>query len=285
MLIPSSAPELRCVAMFRVVIVALSLLLSSLAAQAQIDRRSPEQRAAPDTWNITVGARVAAQPRFIGSKDMEFAIRPQFSMGRGLGSRWLTLEDDNISIGLINGDRWRLGVTGRLVWSREEKSSRVALAGLGNTRFGGEAGAFAEFYPTEWLRARVDLRQGFVAHRSLMADLKLDAFTRLGNGWTIAAGPRVSFAGGDYMDRFFGVNAAQAALSGLPQYNPRSGLLSYGVAAQVGYKWNARVETVAFVQYSRLAAEAARAPLVVQRGSRDQVTVGVSTRWTIDTGR
>jgi MipA family protein len=271
--------------MFRSVLVLVVLFWSSLAAQAQVDRRSADQRAAADTWNITVGARVAAQPRFLGSKDRAFAISPQFSMGRGLGSRWLSLEDDNISIGLVNGDRWRLGVTGKLVWSREEKSSRVALAGLGNTRFGGEAGAFAEFYPTDWLRARVDLRHGFIAHRSMMADLKLDAFTRLGSGWTLAVGPRVQFAGGDFMDRNFSVTAAQAIASGLPQYNARGGLLSYGAAAQVGYSWNSRVESVAFVQYSRLAAEAARAPLVAQRGSRDQVTVGVSTRWTIDTGR
>lgn len=270
-------------AMLRNLFMCLVLMASAAGAQAQFDMRSAEARNSPNNWNISIGARFAAQPAFEGSRDMAFALRPQFSMGRGLGSRWLSMEDDNISIGLLNGDRWRFGVTGRLVWNRDEKS-RGALTGLGNTRFGGEAGVFAEFYPTDWLRARVDLRHGFVAHRSLMADLKLDAFTKLGNGWTIAAGPRVQLAGDDYMDTYFGVNAVQSARSGLRTYNPAGGVLSYGVAAQVSYQWTPRVETTAFVQYSRLAAEAARGPLVSQRGKADQLSLGVATRWTIDTG-
>lgn len=269
--------------MLRPVVALFALILSAFAAQAQFDMRSADARRAPDTWNITIGARVAAQPAFMGSRDMAFALRPSFSMGRGLGSRWLSMEDDNISIGLLNGDRWRVGVTGALVWPREEKS-RGALTGLGNTRFGGEAGAFAEFYPTDWLRARIDLRHGFVAHRSLMADLKLDAFTRLGNGWTLAAGPRIHFAGNDYLDTYFGVDAVQSARSGLPQFNPGGGVLSYGLAAQVSYDWSSRVQTTAYAQYNRLTGDAARAPLVGQRGQRDQFTFGLATRWTIDTG-
>lgn len=269
--------------MSRFVLTLLLLVLPAFAASAQIDRRTSEQRAAPDNWNVTIGARAGAMPRFQGSNEMMFALRPSFSIGRGLGSRWLSMEDDNISLSLLTGDRWRAGVTGQIAWPRRESSDRRALGGLGNTRFGGEIGAFAEFYPTDWLRARAELRQGFVAHRSLMADLKLDAFQRFG-AWTVAAGPRIQLAGGDYMTTYFGVTPAQSAASRLPQYRPGGGLLSYGAAAQVSYQWNPRVESTAFIQYSRLAHEAARGPLVSQRGNRNQVTVGVATRWTIDTG-
>jgi outer membrane protein len=260
-----------------------ALVLAPAVAQAQIDRRTDAQRAEPNTWNVTIGARLGAQPEFMGSKDSRFFIRPQFSLGRGLGNRWFSAEDDNISIGLVNGDLWRAGITGALVWQRRENDSN-ALRGLGNTKFGGEAGLFAEVYVAPWLRARADLRHGFVAHRALMADLKLDAFTSLGNGWSLALGPRMSLAGNDYMDTYFGVDALQSQRSGLARYNPAGGVLSYGAAAQVSYQWNARVSTTASVQYNRLAGDAASAPLVRDRGSRDQLTVGVATRWTIDTG-
>jgi outer membrane scaffolding protein for murein synthesis (MipA/OmpV family) len=257
--------------------------MSVAPAAAQVDQRSEAERAAPQTWNVTIGARLGAQPEFLGSKDSRFFVRPQFSMGRGLGNRWFSAEDDNISIGLVNGDIWRAGLTGVLAWERREKDSG-ALRGLGNTKFGGEAGVFAELYVTPWLRARADLRHGFVAHSALMADLKLDAFTSLGNGWSLALGPRMTLAGDDYMDTYFGVDALQAQRSGLRQHNPAGGVLSYGVAAQVGYRWTPRITTTASIQYNRLAGDAANAPLVRDRGSRDQLTVGVATRWSIDTG-
>jgi outer membrane protein len=260
------------------------MLAPATPASAQIDMRTEAERAAPQGWTVTIGARVGSQPRFFGSKEQSFAIRPRFSIGRGLGSRWLSMEDDSISIGLVEGDYWRAGIAGQFVWARRESDDRRALGGLGNTRFGGEIGAFAEIYPTAWLRARAELRQGFVAHQGLMADLKLDAFTRLGQGWTIAVGPRVTLAGADYVDTYFGIDAQQAANSGLPQFRARGGVVSYGAAAQVSYKWSERFETVGFLQYSRLAGDAERSPLVRQRGSRDQLTVGVAARWALSVG-
>ncbi len=263
---------------------AIAVVAGLPALAQQFDRRSEAERAAPNTWNVTVGARGGVQPEFLGAKDSRFFIRPQFSMGRGLGSRWYSAEDDNISIGLVNGDLWRAGITGQLVWQRRENDSRTALRGLGNTKFGGEAGVFAEIYALPWLRARADLRHGFVAHNALMADLKLDAFTSLGNGWSMGIGPRMTIAGNDYMDTYFGVDAVQAQRSGLARYNPAGGVLSYGAAAQVTYQWSPRLSTTASVQYNRLAGDAANAPLVRERGSRDQFVFGLATRWTIDTG-
>jgi outer membrane protein len=254
-----------------------------LPAHAQvIDQRTDEERAAGQNWNVTLGARLQAQPEYVGARDQRFAIRPVFSLSRGLGSRWYGAEDDNISLGFFNGDNWRAGVTGVLVWNRDEKDNRD-LRGLGNTKFGGEAGVFAEIYPLSWLRARADVRHGIVAHQALVADFKLDAFGRSG-AWSFGAGPRLTLAGDDYMDTYFGVTALQSARSGLRTYNPSGGIVSYGVGAQVGYAWTTRMQTTAFLRYDRLAGDVAKAPLVAERGSRDQLTVGVSTRWSFDTG-
>lgn len=255
----------------------------SVSASAQaIDQRTDEERAAGRNWNVTLGARIQAQPEYPGARDQRFAIRPVFSLGRGLGSRWYIAADDNISLGFLEGDIWRAGATGVLVWNRDEKDNRD-LRGLGNTKFGGEAGVFAEVYPLPWLRARADVRYGIVAHHSLVADLKLDVFGRNG-AWSFGVGPRLTLAGDDYMDTYFGVTPLQSARSGLRTYNPSGGIVSYGVGAQVGYAWTARMQTTAFARYDRLAGDVASAPLVAERGSRDQVTVGLSTSWTFDTG-
>jgi outer membrane protein len=267
----------------RTFLVTAVLSLSVLPASAQIDMRTEEAKAAPNNWYVTVGVRVGVTPEYLGSKDFRPAIAPVFSLGRGLGSRWLSVVDDNIGIGLVEGDIWRAGVAGKLLWNRKE-SSDTNLRGLGDVRFGGEIGGFAEIYPLSWLRARAELRQGVSAHHALMGDLKLDAFTRLDNRWTLAAGPRLSFAGRDFTQTYLGVTYEQSLRSGLPQFKASDGLLSYGAAAQISYQWNSRLESTAFVQANRLTGDAADSPLVTQRGSRNQLSAGVSTRWTIDTG-
>jgi MipA family protein len=264
--------------------LALALLsLSAIPAHAQIDMRSADAKSAPNTWNVTLGVQFGAAPAFLGSKDFRPSIAPVFSIGRGLGSRWLSVSDDNIGIALVEGDFWRAGLTGKLLWGRNE-SSHAALKGLGDTRFGGELGGFAEIYPLSWLRARAELRHGVFAHDAMMGDLKLDAFTRLGDRWTLSAGPRLSFAGRDFVQTYLGVNAVQSLNSGLPQFKAADGSLSYGAAAQISYQWTPRLESTAFVQASRLAGDAAKSPIVTQRGTRDQLSLGVATRWTIDTG-
>ena len=261
-----------------------SALLAASSAHAQdIDLRTAGQKAAPQTWNVTLGAKVGVGPAFPGAKTGGLALSPVFSLGRGIGSRWLSMADDNISLGLVEGANWRAGATGKLLWPRRESSDN-ALRGLGDARFGFEAGAFAEIYPLSWLRARAELRRGFLAHDAVMGDLKLDAFTRLGESWIVAAGPRLALAGGDHQRTYFGVTPQQSAASGLPAYQPRGGVLSYGAAAQVTYQWNDRLETMAYAEVNRLVGDAAKAPLVTQRGSRDQLGVGLSTRWTFDTG-
>lgn len=260
-----------------------AVALCSGPAFAQIDLRTAEQKAAPNTWNVTLGARVGAASAFPGSKDTGFTASPVFSLGRGIGSRWLAVADDNIGIGLVEGDYWRAGVAGKVLWGRNE-SSHAALRGLGDTRFGGEIGGFAEVYPLSWLRARAELRHGVFAHDALTGDLKLDAFTKVGDSWTLSVGPRLSFAGRDYTQTYFGVDAGQSVRSGLPVHKAADGLVSFGATAQVAYQWNARLRSTAYAQAIRLANDAARSPLVIQRGSRDQFGVGVSTSYAFDTG-
>ncbi len=262
---------------------AVTAFAATPAAAQEIDLRTAEQKAAPQTWNVTLGARVGVGPAFPGAKTGGLSISPVFSLGRGLGSRWLSMADDNISLGLIEGSNWRTGLTGKLLWQRRERDDN-ALKGLGDVRFGLEAGAFAEYYPLSWLRARAELRRGFFAHDAIMGDLKLDAFTRVGESWILAAGPRLSLAGGDHQRTYFGVTPQQSAASGLRAYEPKGGTLSYGAAAQVTYQWTSRLESTAYATANRLVGDAAQSPLVTQRGSRNQFGAGVSTRWTFDTG-
>lgn len=232
-------------------------------------------------WNLTLGAGVRFVPSFMGSSELSLRPRPVFGISRGLTSRWHSAEDDAISPGLLFGDNWRVGLSGAILWQRRESSDR-ALRGLGNVPFGGEAGLFAEYYITPWLRARADLRRGFVAHDAFRGELKLDAFGQLAPNLQAGFGPRVTLATADFNREYFGVTAAQSVASGLPVFRPKGGVESVGMLAQATYSWSPRLRSTVYAEYRYLVGDAGGSPLVRMRGSRDQFGFGLSTSYTFE---
>ena len=71
---------------------------------------------------------------------------------------------------------FRSGVAGNFIWKRDDGTSDD-LKGLSEVPFGGEAGIFAEFYPTDWLRVRGELFEGIKSYDGLVGDVTADAFT------------------------------------------------------------------------------------------------------------
>ncbi|MBN8532982.1 MAG: MipA/OmpV family protein [Rhizobiales bacterium] len=239
---------------------------------------------ASNNWNLTLGIGARVTPQFMGSSEYSIRPRPVFGLSRGLTSRWHSAADDAIGPGLIFGENWRAGLSGAILWERRESSDR-RLRGLGNVPFGFEAGAFAEYYVLPWLRARADLRRGFLAHDAVRGELKLDAFGSLTDKLSFGLGPRVVLATADFNRTYLGVTAAQVAASGLPAYRPKGGVESIGFLTQATYAWTPRLRTTVSAEYRQLVGDAGRAPLVRQRGSRDQFSFGLATSYTFDLGR
>ncbi len=148
--------------------------------------------------------------------------------------------------------------------------------------FGGEAGAFAEVYPTDWMRVRGELRLGIRSHDGIVGDVAVDAFTDVTPTIRVSGGPRISFASSDYFDAYLCVSPEESAASGLSAYSPGSGVESVGVGGAVTWKTTERVTTSAFGEYSRLMAPAANSSLVRERGSKNQWLFGVSATYRFD---
>jgi len=81
---------------------------------------------------------------------------------------------------------------------------------------------------------------------------------------------------------YFGITPTQSAASGLPVYDACGGLRSFGAGAQARYEWSPQWATHMFVEYERLAGDAANSPLVVQHGSRDLIQVGIGASYSFD---
>jgi outer membrane protein len=233
-------------------------------------------------WSLTLGASGYFAPEYEGDDKLVFMVQPLVSLGRTGTVTKFSSRNDNISLGLIDNGAFRAGVTGKILFGRDEDDSDD-LAGLDPVRWGGELGLFAEVYPTDWLRVRGELRHGIRTHDAIVGDVAADAFYDVTPTIRLSGGPRASFASEDYFRTYYGVDAAESVASGLGVYDPDGGgLKSLGVGGAVTWRATDKITASLFGEYSRLQDKAADSTLVKERGSEDQFTIGVSTTYRFD---
>nr|WP_258045662.1 MipA/OmpV family protein [Mesorhizobium sp. NBSH29] len=229
-------------------------------------------------WYLTLGGAGFVAPRFDGDNTYRMNFSPLVSLGKVGPEARFSSRNDNISIALLDTGAFRAGIAGKIIFERDSEDEDD-LRGLDPIRFGGEAGAFAEIYPTDWLRLRGEVRHGIRSHEGIVGDVSLDAFADLTPAIRVSAGPRVSFASADYFDAYYGVSAQESVASGLTEYKPGSGLKSAGIGAAITWKTTDRITTSAFGEYQRLLGPAADSSLVNERGSKNQFLFGLSATY------
>jgi outer membrane scaffolding protein for murein synthesis (MipA/OmpV family) len=270
---------LRKSTLLPVLSVALALgLVSNAHAQDQSAKGSNWYSG---NWSLTIGAAGMVGPDFEGSQKYILSAVPLVSFGRQGTVTRFSSRNDNISFGLIDTGDFRAGLVGKLLLPRDSSDYR-GLEGLHDVKFGGEAGLFAEFYPTDWLRMRGEVRRGIRTHNGYVGDLAIDAFTDVTPRIRISGGPRLSAASSDYFKAYYGVSNAESLTSGLSPYSPGGGFRSVGVGGAITWKTTDKVTTSLFAEYARLLGPAADSSLVRERGSADQFLVGLSATYRFD---
>jgi MipA family protein len=230
-------------------------------------------------WIVTVGAWTYLQPEFEGSDEFGFGVKPIVDFRRPGERAWLDLPTDHGGITLFSTGNFRVGPSFNFIQRRKEDDSD-ALRGLGNVDWALELGAYAEYWLTDSVRTRAEVRRGFNGHEGFVANFSADFVWRPLPAWTLTLGPRLSLADDEYMRTYFSVTPAQAVTSGLRAFDAQGGLKSAGALASVAYQWTPQFATMAYVEYARLLGDAADSPIVTDRGSRDQVTIGIGAKYT-----
>lgn len=266
------------------------LLGFPLAAQAQTagDAEPAALSNAPDgdtsrERQLLVGVFSAYTPAFLGSKDYQLIAGPNIQLRY---DRVFLSIQDGLGYDLVNSGGWRAGpVVGFRQQRDEDGDSPVrvagdrtnALRGLGNVDATADVGGFLA-YERGRISAKVDVRQAASGDQGMIATFGVRytaVMPRPGGAPAIfSIGPRLSVVDSDYNQTYFGVTAAQSARSGLAPYRPGGGLLSVGLGASAIFPVSDRVSGMVLAGYDRLADDAAHSPLVRDRGSRDQATVG-----------
>jgi len=232
-------------------------------------------------WIVSVGAGAEYKPDFEGAKRYMLSPIPVFSIRRAGSPERFRSPIDSASFTLFDYGGFHAGPVAKFVAARDANNF-AELAGLGNVNAALELGGFVEYFPIDWFRMRVEVRQGFFGHGGVTANFSSDAIVPLAHGLTFSAGPRFTLESTGATAPYFSVNPLQAALSGLPAFNARGGAHSAGAGAQLRYRLNPQWEVHSYVEYQRLLGDAAASPLVQLRGSPNQVTVGLGASYSFD---
>jgi len=127
--------------------------------------------AAPD-WIVTVGGELRIGPKWAGAPDGTFRLTggPLFSIRKvGTPPEYFGPRD-SFGFTILDLGQIKIGPAVQIDWPRRA-SSDTALNGLGDVDFAVQAGAFAEYWPVQWLRLRSEVRQGIGGETGVTGDL------------------------------------------------------------------------------------------------------------------
>lgn len=261
---------------------ALALICTTGPGDAHAQSLFDRMPTIPGDWTITLGAQGRFLPEFEGASRFRFEPLPIVSVRRAGKAARFRAPLDGAGISLIDIGGFHAGLVGKYKGGRDAGDYPRHLRGLGDVDATIEAGLFAEFWPRDWFRTRIETRRGFGGHRGFVADLFADVVVPIGERWTLSGGPRLSLADNKATAPYFGVDAAQSLASGLPLFNAKGGLHSIGAGLQARYQLTPRWEVRAYVEYARLRDDAASSPLVTRYGSPNQTTVGLGLSYSFD---
>ena len=233
-------------------------------------------------WVVTFGGGVNARPPYEGAKTYRISPAPVFSVRPAKEYHRFNPPGDGSTIALIATRYVSLGPILRVRSSRGETG---ALEGFKKIPWAAEPGGFIDLWPTDWLRARVEVRRGVNGHDGWVGDAGLD-LVYSSRRFDFSIGPRVGFGDKNYNNTYFGVTPEDAARS--PRidtpYEPGEGRRYTGLKSAVAYHFDNHWRTTVSGGYQRLADQMARSPVVLTAGKRDQYTAGVALTYSFQVG-
>jgi len=232
----------------------------------------------PD-WRSELGLAVVSRPLYEGAQayrelagpviDVRYRDIAFASVGEGLG------------VNLFSGDNYRAGVALGYDLGRRESDDLTHLRGLGDIGAAPVLKGFASFAFSRSvpLVLRADVRRALGGTDGLQADFQ--AYMPLpGSSKTLVmfAGPSVTLADRRYLQREFGVTAAQSLASGYPVYGAHAGAeaAGFGFSATrfLGDHWLLNVNLAG----NHLLGSASGGP-VIARTVQGQGSISFAYQW------
>ena len=240
--------------------IAATPTLSNNNAPAQTN--GDTARTTNEAWQFTAGLATINQPKLPGSSTRKTSVFPVFS---ATYDRFFAgaVPDTGIPLGLgiylVQDQHWSIG-------------TEVGETVFGNTGTTTLGAAFAN-YGTKYFLLTSNVKTDIEGHEqgTQFSINLLGQFQPIEN-LEISAGPGFTWANGEYMQKFFGIDAAQSAHLGLTPYTARGGIDSLRVTFGARYTITPNWDLGAELKAARLRGDAGNSPLT-QSKSQDNFSI------------
>ncbi|WP_042698036.1 MipA/OmpV family protein [Azospirillum sp. B506] len=254
--------------------VALAEVAAGTPRAALADGATAEPAAGGST--LALGAGVVAQPAYPGAARTDWSAAPYLSAEFGQSLAIDSL--DGVRVTVLHEGILSLGAIARYQPGRSSRSLPARLRGLNGLSDTAELGGFAtvesgplslDLVGTEEVRHG---RRGAVleAHAALSLPLGDPAEQQ---GFSL--GPFVKAANQSYLQRNFGVDAGQAAATGLDGFSPHAGVDLAGLEANGAVNLIDRWSVRGFASWGRMVGSASNSPILRDGGRSSQLSSGL----------
>ena len=262
--------------------VAKIVLLSLFAILALTPGVLRAQQAAFEVDNAptVVGILVGAAPDYLGSKTYKGVAAPYLKYTLSGSNQYLLLRGTELSFNLADHPVFRFGP---VLNYRPERSSvdNNQVDRMEKIDSAIEGGAFVGLE----LIDKNNPRCRFLTTLTWTADMSgayngwlvtglVKGWWAMDKDWDISLGVSSTYGDSAYTSRYFGVDTADAFLSGLPRYNASAGFRDVSAVPAIVYHVNQNWHIAGGVRYMRLLGDAANSPVVDNVGSKDQWVMG-----------
>ena len=241
---------------------------------------------ANDGVDNLLGGVVAMVPDYEGSDDYTFAIAPlaKFKYDK---NRYFMLLANKLYWNMLNGTEWELGLKGVYRLGRDDDIDDSVVKLMSEIDDSLELGAFIGWKktfnndPRHRFSATLGMTQDVSdGHDGYVVDASVVYWRPVARPFDLGFRGGVSYASDDYMSTYFGVSAADAAASGLSTFKAGSGMKDVSLSLMGVFHFSKKWHMGGGISYKKMLNDASDSPVVDNRGSDSQYTVGLSLLYT-----
>lgn len=197
------------------------------------------------------------------------------------GGRFVEWYGPYADANLITDEHWEAGPVLNVRLGRSDVTDPV-VATLPEIGMGLEAGGYVGWHYLQTTGIPYRVRAGVMATQSVLGQTEGSSISPFASVWVplsytlfVGLGTGFSWSDDDYMQQSFSINGADAAVSGLPQFEAGSGLRQVYLWPAVMWRMSERWMLGSGIFCQHLLGDAASSPIVSERGDRDQWSGGV----------
>ena len=232
--------------------------------------------------SIMLGGGMVSE--YEGSKDYSFV--PMFMGKLEYDRYYLELRGLEVRANVSGREGIEFGPTLSLHGGRDSDVDNKYVSEMRKIDDATEAGVFAKISTKDLFRDRDELsleavysadtgdtHEGYTV--SLESAYEFFPVEKVMLGVSLSA----TYADENYNQTYFGVDADNAARSGLEEYSAGGGLKNVGIGFKAGYSFNRNWGVIGIAKYERLLGDAADSPIIDKDGSEGQFMTGAGVMY------